>query len=148
MKDKTYYAKTRGAGKDKLYTIKKRVLLGLTIEDMVKLIGAEAACKLLRFYGGVSMYIPQVKTIQRRILDALLKNESARLLADGMGRREVVAYLSQKTGRPQNTIKMKLCRWFGNTEGTQAQRVKMILNDHLTQVVRTHYNVFKLHGII
>lgn len=151
MKEKVYTIKTRGSSKDKDYQYVMRCISGVNLEDLIALLGPEAAVRLFKFYGGTYMYIPSVKTIRKRINEALVKDRCVKLLKEGKTRKEIIDLLHRESGYSKNTLKMKMVRWFGESgdeETAKIAKAKDAFNDSLVEAASRYYDIFKSYGIL
>lgn len=149
MKEKVYAIKTKGDSKDKLYQYSLRYIFGANVENLTELIGPEASVRLLYFFGGTCMYIPSIKTTRRRLREAIVKERCIKLLGEGKRRKEIIDQLQrEKVGYSRNTLKMKMTRWFGESEDKKMTMLKDICNECLLELVRENYDLFRAYRIL
>lgn len=149
MHEKRYDIKTKGTSKDKLYHYQLRYIFGVNIKDLIALIGPVAAVRLLHFYGGTCMYIPAVKTIRKKMNEALVKKRCMGLLKEGKSRNEITEQvLKEGTGYSKNTLKMKMVRWFGESSDKEVFMFKDTANEHLVEMINENYDLFRSYRIL
>lgn len=149
MHEKNYDIKTKGTSKNKLYQYRLRYIFGVNIEDLIKLIGPVAAVRLLRFYGGTCMYIPTTKTIRKRMMEVIVKKRCMQLLKVNIPRNEIIEQLlSEGAGYSRNTLKMKMVKWFGESNNKEVFQFKDALNERLEQMISENYDLFRSYGIL
>ena len=149
MKEKVYAMNTTGTSKDKTYKYCLRYIFGVNVEDLIQLLGPEAAVKLLHYWGGSCVYIPLVKTTRRRLTDVMLKEKCIELLKKGKTRKEIIDQLyKENVGYSKNTLKMKLVKWIGDSESKERTQFKDVTNEHLMALVSMNYDLFKKYRIV
>lgn len=149
MQERTYEIKIKGQGKEKLHKYYMRYIYGVNISDLCRLLGPEAAARLLHFYGGTNMYLPSIKTVRGRLRSALVKRKCAELLQAGKTRKEVIDQLHRGgVGYSKNTLKMKIVRWFGESENSDIYKFKDMTNEVLLEMIEQNYDLFKRYRIV
>jgi hypothetical protein len=139
-------------GKKEGYRYVNKFVHGVNVPDLAELIGPEATAKLIKYYGGHYMYIPKIKTIQRQLLDAMIREKYNFMVKKGASKASVERHLSKEFDIPLSTIVHKLGKWFYNPKKSkqvkQGKLIKHEIDKKLIEIVSVYKEIFKKFGII
>lgn len=124
-------------------------VFNITIGDLVDLLGAETACKLIRFYGGSNLYIPSHKTFRRRLRNTKLRHEYKTRIENGGAVAQVIDHLA-KTYRMNPVMISKIVgRWYASEEEyLKRHRAEVLQDEKTAEVVALNLAVFQEYNLI
>ena len=120
-----------------------RFLFKVKIEEVIDLLGVDAACKLYHFYGGAHFYLSRTRSIRSRIRSALIREDYKKLMEE----RDITAVkafeiLAAKYNLSVYAIKQKVT----NKKGLS--RISALSDDYLLQLATENAEVFRRYKII
>lgn len=156
MKVKNYRVRTKGdnlyKGRDKSYEYSLKWLFGVNVEDLVELLGAEPACKLLSFYGGTCMYIPKPSTMKRRIQEAMIREEYLQLIEDGVKLFAAQKHLAKKYKCHLMSIRKKIGKQYPFfTDSVDKKRLfamRNVADKKAVELISQYRGLFKRYKLI
>lgn len=121
-----------------------KYIFKITLEDLIELLGAEAACKLIKYYNRCNLYIPSITTVQKRVEGTMMREEYAKLDKKGVGHMAILAYLSRKYKYDLATVRKRV----SGGKNMQKFNLDVAADKHLVELLAQHYEVFKKYNII
>jgi hypothetical protein len=151
MKCKTYLLRTCGSSKKVLYEYPQRwVFPKENIADLVILLGAENVCLLLKYFSGTHLYIPGIKSIKRRIVEAAMVSEAERLKKEGKNRQQIINEITEnfKGYWTRKALENKLVKVFSKKEDVKEESIKTAQRETLLSEVARYREVFRAYGLV
>ena len=147
---KTVKNKKRAASKVYEYTLKN--ISSLRFNDLMDIMGVDAACSMFNYFSGSYIYIPNKKTIKKDFLHAIIRNEASNDFDPQTPIAKIVRILSGKYSLTEITIYNIL--GIKNTDGMNKklfeQKIKIdkIRDENLLSIVSVYWETLKRNGLL
>jgi hypothetical protein len=154
MKVSNHKKRVKGrAASKKVYEYTIKSIGSLRFNDIVEIMGVDAACKFFEYFAGCYIYIPTKKSIKTDFVHALIRHEAGVLKTEELKINKVVEILAGKYGLHQETVYKILGLKNSDTcvdTKLFKQKIKIdeIRDTHLLAILSEHWKLLKKYGLL